>query len=191
MLPGLLRRTSSYLALICVLQLALGLGIVLSFVSGSAFGALVLTVFLGLSFSYLLRDTRRPTAFDLLFTLAALLVAIGYIRGLFRPSSPYDELAHGFLVFSVSLAFFFLFYRGAEPRQRAIAMFTSVCTLGVSFGVLWEIFEWSVATRASFSDAMIYMSLPDTISDLIADSVGALAAGLLALVLRHHNSWLT
>ena len=36
--------------------------------------------------------------------------------GLFDEIVPYDELTHAFATFSVSLAFYFLFYEGPCPR---------------------------------------------------------------------------
>jgi hypothetical protein len=76
-----------------------------------------------------------------LFALAALLGAIGYVFGLFEEVAPYDELLHGFMAFSVSLAFFFLIYGGAAPWRQAAATTTSVFTLGEAVGALWEVFE--------------------------------------------------
>jgi VanZ family protein len=149
---------------------------------GDVIGAAVIAVFVGLSFAYLLRDNGRPTVFDLLFALAALLGSLGFVFDLFERVEPYDELAHPFMTFAVSLAFFFLFYRGAAPRWRAIAMATSVFTLGLSVGALWEIFEWSAGYEYSYSD---------TITDLILDGAGALAAALVALAIRQCGGRIT
>ena len=175
-------RSPLYLPTIFILRLALGLAIGWLLIEGELARALIIAVFLGLSFVYFLRDDRRATLFDLLFALAALLGAIGYVFGLFEEVAPYDELEHAFMAFSVSLAFFFLFYGGAVPRRRAVATATSVFTLGVTVGALWEVFEWVVGIGGGLSD---------TISDLVVDSVGALAAALVALVLRWHGDRLT
>ena len=48
--------------------------------------------------------------------------AMGYAFNLFSRVVPYDELTHSFTTFSVSLAFYFLFYGGTVPRQRVVAM---------------------------------------------------------------------
>ena len=72
----------------------------------------------------------------------ALAGALGYAFDLFGEIVPYDELTHAFTTFSVSLAFYFLFYGGAVPEGRAVALATSVFTLGVTVGAYWEIFEW-------------------------------------------------
>ena len=67
------------------------------------------------------------------------------------------------------------------PERRAIALATSVFTLGVTVGVHWETFEWFFVGK---------YTMADTISDLLVDSLGALAA-LLALVLRRSGARLT
>jgi hypothetical protein len=82
------------------------------------------------SFAHLLRSDRRPAFFDVLFALAALAGAVGFAFGFFEEIVPYDELTHAFTTFCVSLTFYFLFYRDAVPEGRAIALGTSVFTLG-------------------------------------------------------------
>jgi VanZ family protein len=139
---------------LCVLLAAL-------LVLGDVTAALIVAVFLALSFAHLLRSDRRPAVFDVLFALAAG-GAIGYAFGLFDEIVPYDELTHAFTTFSVSLAFYFLFYGGAVPEQRAVALATSVFTLGVTVGAYWEIFEWFFVGK---------FTMADTISDLLVDSV--------------------
>src|SRR3712207_8496402 len=56
---------------------------------------------------------RRPPR-STLFPYTTLFRSFGEIV-------PYDELTHAFTTFSVSLAFYFLFYAGAVPGQRAVA----------------------------------------------------------------------
>ncbi len=175
-------RSPLYSPTIFALRIALGFAIVWLLIRGSVVEALIVAIFVSLSFVYFLRDDRRPTVFDVLFALAALLAAAGYVFGLFWSVAPYDKLTHAFMTFSVSLAFFFLFYRGAVPRRRAIAMATAIFTLGTSVGALWEIFEWSIGSTEGLSD---------TITDMIVDSAGALAAALLALAIRWRGSRLT
>ena len=66
--------------------------------------------------------------------------------------------------------------------RRAFALGTSVFTLGVTVGAYWERFEWFVVG---------HYTMADTISDLLVDSAGALAAALVALVLRRRGDRLT
>ncbi len=104
---------------------------------------------------------------------------MGYALGLFGEIAPYDELTHAFTTFSVSLAFYFMFYGGAVPERRAVALATSVFTLGVTVGAYWEVFEWFFVG---------HFTMADTISDLLVDSAGALAAAaMVALALRRRG----
>src|SRR3712207_7178467 len=89
---------------------------------------------------------RRPPR-STLFPYTTLFRSFGEIV-------PYDELTHAFTTFSVSLAFYFLFYAGAVPGQRAVALATSVFTLGVTVGAYWEILDRK-STRLNSSHANI------------------------------------
>jgi len=57
-----------------------------------------------------------------------------------------------------------------------------VFTLGVTVGNYWEIFEWFIVGK---------YTMANTISDLLVDSGGALAAALVALLLRRSGDRLT
>jgi VanZ family protein len=65
---------------------------------------------------------------------------------------------------------------------RAFALGTSVFTLGVTVGAYWEIFQWFFVGK---------YTMADTVSDLLVDSGGALAAALVALALRRSGNRLT
>jgi hypothetical protein len=97
---------------LCVLVAAL-------VVLGDPQAALIVAVFVGLSFAHLLRSDRRPAFFDVLFALAALAGAVGFVFGLFDEIVPYDELTHAFTTFCVSLTFYFLFY-GRRARGQGV-----------------------------------------------------------------------
>ncbi len=144
-------------------------------------GALAIALFIALSFAYLLREEGLPNLFDLLVALSALLNAFGFVFDLYRVVPLYDEVAHGVTVFSLSLASFYLFYAEEIPPARTLAMATAVFTLGVTAGSLWEISEWT--TGYVFS-ANVVFGLGDAMTDLIANSVGALAAAFAAAAIR-------
>jgi hypothetical protein len=175
-------RTPLYRPVLLTLRVALCILLAALLVMGDITAALIIAVFLALSFAHLLRSERRPTLFDVVFALAALAGALGYAFDLFGEIVPYDELTHAFTTFSVSLAFYFLFYGGAVPERRAVALGSSVFTLGVTVGAYWEIFEWFFVGK---------YTMADTISDLLVDSAGALAAALVALVLRRRGDRIT
>jgi hypothetical protein len=150
------------------------LSVVWLLVQGKATAAAIIVVFFVLSFASRLHKEPGPHLFDIVFALAALLDALGFIFGFLDRGVPYDRPIHAFTTFSVSLAFF-LFYRDAMPGQGALAWATSVFTLGVTVGALWEIFEWLYITE---------YTMVDTIGDLIADSIGASVAASVALILH-------
>jgi hypothetical protein len=175
-------RLPLYVSVLRALRIALCVLVAVLLLIDDLQAALIVAVFVGLSFAHLLRSDRRPAFFDVLFALAALAGALGFAFGLFDEIVPYDELTHAFTTFSVSLTFYFLFYKGAVPEGRAIALGTSVFTLGVTVGAYWEIFEWFFVGK---------YTMADTISDLLVDSGGALAAALVALLLSRSRDRLT
>jgi hypothetical protein len=175
-------RLPLYRPVLRALRIALCVLLVALLILGDLQAALIVAVFLGLSFAHLLRSDRHPAFFDVFFALAALAGALGFVFGLFDEIVPYDELTHAFTTFCVSLTFYFLFYGDAVPEGRAIALGTSVFTLGVTVGAYWEIFEWFFVGK---------YTMADTISDLLVDSGGALAAALVALALRRSGDRLT
>ena len=134
-------RLPLYVSVLRALRIALCVLVAVLLLIDDLQAALIVAVFVGLSFAHLLRSDRRPAFFDVLFALAALVGAVGFAFGLFDEIVPYDELTHAFTTFCVSLTFYFLFYKGAVPEGRAIALGTSVFTLGVTVGAYWEIFE--------------------------------------------------
>ena len=175
-------RSPLYRPVLFTLRVALFVLLAALLVMGDITAALIVAVFFALSFAHLLRSERQPAFFDVVFALAALAGALGYAFDLFGEIVPYDELTHAFTTFAVSLAFYFLFYGGAVPERRAVALGSSVFTLGVTVGAYWEIFEWFFVGK---------YTMADTISDLLVDSAGALAAALVALVLRRRGDRLT
>ncbi len=154
-------RSPLYRPVLLTLRVALCILLVALIVMGDITAALIVAIFLALSFAHLLRTERRPAVFDVVFALAALAGALGYAFDLFGEIVPYDELTHAFTTFSVSLAFYFLFYGGAVPERRAVALGTSVFTLGVTVGAYWEIFEWFFVGK---------YTMADTVSDLLVDT---------------------
>ena len=115
-------RSPLYRPVLLILRVALCILLVALLVMGDITAALIVAVFFALSFAHLLRSERRPTLFDVVFALAALAGALGYAFDLFGEIVPYDEITHAFTTFSVSLAFYFLFYGGAVPERRAVAL---------------------------------------------------------------------
>ena len=76
-------RLPLYRPVLRVLRVALCVLIAALVVLDDLQAALIVAVFVGLSFAHLLRSDRRPAFFDVLFALAALAGAVGFVFGLF------------------------------------------------------------------------------------------------------------
>ena len=154
-------------------QFLLAIATAIVFVRAGWQAGIILLGFLVASFIFVLKERQLPTLFDLLFVIAALLNAGGWI-GLFYQPGPYDEITHAFTTFSITLALSFLVYQPMLPlfRSHRWLYILTIISFGIAIGALWEVFEWVTAT---------INSLDDTIVDLIMDAIGAVAASLLSL----------
>lgn len=168
-----------------VIRLVLVAAMVQQIVVGDVVGALAMALFLVLSFAYLLRDDRLPTAFDALVVVAAVLNALGFVFNFYKRIVAYDNVAHAVTIFAITLAFFFLVYRDTLTGTGRLPMATVVFTFGVTVGALWEIAEW---TTGQIFDIRVIFGLKDAITDLITNSVAALVAAGVALVMAGRRS---
>ena len=148
-------------------------------VTGQMIGVLIVGFFFALSFANRLCEDCLPNAFDLFVAVAALLNAFGFAFNFYTSLWLYDEAAHAFTVFSLTLASFFLLYRGRVRERGALA--TAVFTFGVAAGAFWELLEW---TAGLVLGVRVNSGLDDAMTDLLANGAGALAAALLALAVR-------
>jgi hypothetical protein len=136
--------------------------------------------FLLASIAFVKWEHKLPTLFDLIFVAAALLNGIGSAWDLYNKPGPYDEIAHFCSIFAITLTIgFLLFSELMESFQGRHWLFIiTIASLGIAFGALWEILEWS----ADFlTPKQIVSGLFDTITDLILDTAGAALAAALNL----------
>jgi hypothetical protein len=169
-----------YRTLAWVLQGLLAIAIVVVLIQGKWLPALTLGGFLLVSFLFVKLDRKLPNIFDLIFMIAALINAGGWTWDLYNQPGPYDEIAHFFTVFAITLAFGYLLYRELMESfyNHRIMFVLTIASLGIALGTLWEIAEW----LADFVVAkQIVSGLFDTETDLILDCAGALLAALLNL----------
>jgi uncharacterized membrane protein YjdF len=169
-----------YRTLAWVLQGLLAIAIALMLIQGKWLPALTLGGFLLVSFLFVKLEHKLPTVFDLIFMIAALINAGGWAWDLYNQPGPYDEIAHFFTVFAITLAFGFLLYRELMESfyKRRWLFVLTIASLGIAIGALWEVGEW----LADFVVAkQIVSGLFDTETDLILDCAGALLAALLNL----------
>jgi hypothetical protein len=143
-------------------QTLLGIAVLAAAIQGKWQNATALALFLIVSLVFVVKDDKLPTLFDLLFVLAALLNAGGWVWGWFAAPGPYDELVHGFTIF----------------RQHTLLYLLTITSFGVAIGALWEIAEWS-AGKILATD--VISSVDDTVIDLIMDTLGAGLAAIISL----------
>ena len=136
-------------------------------------GAATLLGFAGVSALLLLGKERVPPLFTFLFSLVGLLNGAGYAWGLFRQPGPFDEIAHLFTTFVVTLTLAYAVHQSVRVqfREHLILFIVMVTSFGASLSVVWEWIEWLFNFGAG---------LEDTLSDLLLGTIGALLAGLLA-----------
>ena len=114
--------------------------------------------------------------------LAAGLIAsgAGSLWNLYSKIFWYDEVVHGYNFFALTLVVAIYAYgrvlTGAD-RHGMLLIFT-IAGLGLGMGAIWEIAEWAYD---QFVRPNAILPKTDTIIDLIVDTAGALAAGIVRL----------
>jgi hypothetical protein len=168
-------------------QALLVIAIVFVLIKGQWLPAAALAGFLVISYLFVAFERKLPTLFDLIFVIAALINAGGWAWDLYNQPGPYDEIAHFYTIFAITLAAGFLLYDELMEsfNTHRVLFVISVASLGIALGSLWEVTEW----LADFvTPKEIVSGLFDTITDIILDSGGALVAALLNLRGLHERS---
>lgn len=142
--------------------------------------AIALGVFLLASFAFVALENHLPTLFDMLFVLAALLNAGGWVWDLFYQPGLYDEITHAFTIFAITLALSFLAYGSllTSFRHHKWLYVLTIASFGIAIGAVWEVTEWSAG---KIFPSEVIGSLNDTIIDLVMDLLGAGVAAPLSL----------
>lgn len=140
-------------------------------VSGQWYDAAALGGLAAVGSAFLAWHARLPSIFSLLFVLAGLINAAGYVFNLWKSPPWFDETVHAFTSFTVMAAIgWMLLARSSLNAAWKRGRFTlAIAGLGLAVGVLWEVFEWIIG---------IIGSPVDTGVDLVMDTFGAVAAGL-------------
>jgi uncharacterized membrane protein YjdF len=161
-------------------ELILALTMLVSLARGQWQNALGLGAFLLAALIFILRADKLPSLFDVLFVIAALLNAGGWVWGWFHLPGPYDEITHAFTTFAITLALSFLVYQSMFRvfQQHTWLYLLTVTSFGIALGTLWEIVEWGAGFVLGRT---VIGSLNDTIVDLIMDTLGAGLAALMSL----------
>jgi hypothetical protein len=168
-------------------QALLALAIVAVLVQGEWLPAAALAGFLVISYLFVAFERKLPTLFDLIFVIAALINAGGWAWDLYNKPGPYDEIAHFYTIFAITLATGYMLYDELMEsfyKHRVLFVIT-IASLGIALGALWEVTEW----LADFViPKQIVSGLFDTITDIMLDSAGAILAALLNLRGLHERA---
>jgi hypothetical protein len=146
-----------------------------------------LTGYLVASFLFVKFERKLPDLFDLIFIVAALINAGGWAWDLYNKPGPYDEIAHFYTIFAITLATGYMLYNEMMESffSRRWLFVLTIASLGIALGAVWEVTEWLVDFAVP---KQIVSGLTDTITDLILDSAGAIVAALLNLWGLHEHS---
>jgi hypothetical protein len=132
----------------------------------------------------LARAVNLPRLYDLGFTIAMILTGWGEALGLYDAWKPYDNVVH----FVVPMLCSQVVYIGLarievlpDMREdftpnRYAGIFTVTMALGVAIGGIWEIIEYAFD---NLFGSNLQLSNRDTVGDLIADTLGSAAGGIL------------
>ena len=126
----------------------------------------------------------RVTVWTVIVIAVAVNIA-GYALNWYQEFWWFDKALHAYTTFAVTLPLALLLYREVLTGIRAhrFLLVLTIANLGVAMGALWEIAEFAVAELGE-PDVESRM---DTVMDLLADSAGALAAGILSVKMLEHS----
>ena len=167
-------------------QALLGAAMLWELVQGEWLPAAALAGFLIVSFLFVAFERKLPTLFDLIFVIAALINAGGWAWDLYNKPGPYDEIAHFYTIFAITLATGYMLFDELMTTfyKHRVLFIITIASLGIALGALWEVAEWSADF---FTPKQIVSGLFDTITDIILDSMGALLAAVLNLYGLHER----
>lgn len=144
---------------------------VISAALGDWLGVAFLAAFLCASILFVVFETDLPPLFDFLFVSAAVVNAAGWVWNLYDTVWGYDEIAHFYTSFAVTLSVGYLAYAAVRShfRNHLGHFVLIISSFGISLGAFWEIFE-----------LMVLQELTNPVVDLVMDTLGAILAGVLA-----------
>lgn len=135
-------------------------------------GVALLGAFLVASVLFVAFEDRLPALFDFLFVSAAIVNAAGWVWGLYKPVWGYDEIAHAYTTFAVtlSLGYLLLYVMRLHFREHRLHFLVVVTSFGVTLGAWWEVIE-----------LILLKQLNDPVGDIVVDTIGAVLAGCLGV----------
>lgn len=168
------------LALVSVVVAAIGWGPVEGLSVALVLGGMMLPRPLGL----------RP-GFDIAFGIVLLVAVWSSVLEIYITARWWDLPVHFVANGLIAAVGYVVLERSgivadASTLRRPLLSTALVTTVvGVTLGVIWELFEWFGHT---FIDEQIYVGYEDTLGDLVAGGLGSLVAGLSLRVLMAPRS---
>lgn len=161
------------------------------FMTGNTLGALQSVGFLAAIelLSVLLKD-KMPAKLKPFLIVCSLYNAIGWMGNYYQTVWFFDDIAHFTTAVTVTalLGHWYLLSGGGKQKDPWIDVLI-IASMGIAVGTMWEICEWYAFQMLPIPP----ITIQDTISDLVNDSIGALIAGaaLMYNLLRIYNRNLT
>ncbi len=125
-----------------------------------------------------------PAEFEMVIVVFMYFsIFLGNVRGFYTLFWWWDIVLHtgsGLILGFIGFLMLFILHHAHKisARPGIMALFSFFFALGI--GALWEIFEFSM--DALFGTVMQRSGLPDTMSDLIVDALGALVVSVLGYI---------
>jgi hypothetical protein len=118
----------------------------------------------------------RP-ALDVALGVTVLVAAWSSVLDIYSRVTGWDLVVHFTANGLIAAASFVLLGRvgAVAPGGSRLQVAVLTTAIGMSAAVVWEVAEW---IGHNFIDPSIYVAYDDTIGDLVAGSLGSLAAGL-------------
>jgi uncharacterized membrane protein YjdF len=148
----------------------------------SAIGLAVASVVLVIA-----RIVKLPRPYDLALVLAMVLISYGTAFDLYARVPHYDKIVHGIWPFLWAPVIYIVLVRlqvlpelrEAREHHHRIGIFLVTLALGLAIGAEYEIIEWAIDTLFGWH---LVHGERDTVTDLMADTVGSAAGGIFLVV---------
>jgi uncharacterized membrane protein YjdF len=113
-------------------------------------------------------------------TVALLANLAGYFGRLYARFWWFDKALHAYTLFAMTLTAALLAYRRGLNRlqDHRFLQILTISSFGLAIGALWEVIEWAYDHLVAGN---VIQGKLDTITDLIMDTIGAVAAGFVAV----------
>src|SRR5215210_7736150 len=131
-------------------------------------------------------QVNRTLAWSLL-ALALLASLVSSVFELYEKFWWLDEALHSYFTCSLTLVLALYAYGKmlTGRYQHRVLLVLSIAGLGLACGSLWEIAEWgydqTVSSEAIYGTTLPITDMTDTMTDLIMNLAGSLAAGITSL----------